>query len=608
MLQPQSIVSVPHEKSDPIPVPTNETADPPCLSLSEHIYQQLSVLIDTNPLTTTTSTDSGSSISSSTDTSSTSSNADKKTRHIQQNLLPYFQPSHRITNTSTSTATVSSSSSSSSSVPTSTTTTTTTTSTNTATTTTDAYITLYGNVHQGHLPAIPNWNTTFRKAYTILFWIRIRTVQEENNIENDNTNTKRTDPTLPKVHMETMSASTAKITMTEPTVETAQYKRILYRFSSAPLSEEHNMDHGTGICVTCSQWKLLPSSVNSTSLSFTGVQNDAENEMEETSTKTTPRPPLSSTRQLQTTLTAYALPYNHASAGSHPTFGKGLRRSNANANHQYASYTQQNLSVNENQWHLIGCTHIYPYLKRPVWTVCIDGANTGNIGTNTGTGGTTNVNANPTNELQYPVLSDISMKQKSTYPSSTIPSHLRSMEYCTVFQNITAGGAIQIPIPTKTDDCKTASELAHELKYQQLLAPTIPIACDVAAISIYPEAISPVIQAIIAEAGPTLVQQKYGHIIPTLPPVPNWSKGCSLAGGPKVGIPLTVHNAALEIQQLSSSVQFACSIVVPFILLLLLQIPQQRQHDWRVHSSRFRGKPTRHPALDWSNPIQNPTS
>lgn len=102
------------------------------------------------------------------------------------------------------------------------------------------------------------------------------------------------------------------------------------------------------------------------------------------------------------------------------------------------------------------------------------------------------------------------------------------------------------------DDTKSASQLAAQIKAERR-GPVLALTLDVAAVSLYSVAISAIVQAVVAEAGPCTGQQKFGHIIPTLPPVANWTKGCSLAGGPKVGIPLTVHGAALPVQQMAAS-------------------------------------------------------
>jgi hypothetical protein len=125
----------------------------------------------------------------------------------------------------------------------------------------------------------------------------------------------------------------------------------------------------------------------------------------------------------------------------------------------------------------------------------------------------------------------------------------------------------------------------------------------VAAVALYPAAISPVVQAVVAEAGPVTAQQKFGRIVPTLPPVANWTKGCSLAGGPKVGIPLTVHGAALEVQQVAASVQFCASAATARILgsTTTTTSSSAAGNDAQTTSSRI-ACPFRLRAWDWSNP------
>ena len=100
---------------------------------------------------------------------------------------------------------------------------------------------------------------------------------------------------LPTASFDT--TTTTNITGTTSYTDTSSNtKHILYRFSLSPLVEEPNMDHGTGVCVTCSQWKVLPSTTltNRTSTSNTS-----------STTTNTPLPPPS--RHVQTTPTIIPL-------------------------------------------------------------------------------------------------------------------------------------------------------------------------------------------------------------------------------------------------------------------------------------------------------------
>ena len=405
----------------------------------------------------------------------------------------------------------------------------------------DAYICLSENVHQATLPPLAHWNTVFRKAYTILFWIRPR-LEEDGAGTNQTNNNSSSQQQQPNLQQAVQSQDEDDDEEDEDGSERSRsnIKRVLYRFSTSAEDSR-----GTGICVTCSPWKIV-------------VADDDDDHDDDAGAQPSRRKP----RQLETTLTAFALPHNNPSKmGVHPpsSTSGGFLRSNSKSQHSkpggsggtpYASWAQQTLQLTENQWHLVACTHVYPYLKRPVWSVCVDGAVLG---------------TGPT-ELHYPVLNETS---KSTSNFETYSNNKsRSMDYCTCLQNITAGGAI-VPVSElaadKTDDQKTASQLQAEAALD-IASPTVPLLLDVAAVSLYAEAISPTIQAVLAEAGPATAQQKDGRIVVTLPPVANWSKGCSLQSGPKVGIPLTVHGTALELQQLVDRVQFAASAVTARVL------------------------------------------
>lgn len=321
----------------------------------------------------------------------------------------------------------------------------------------DAYITFSGNVHQAHLPALYAWNASFRKAYTILFWIRPR--------------------------LGDIIDSPGEVSLTGTSDD--GHRRLLYR-----LATDSDDANATGVCVTCSPWRV--------------VDDSGEN------------------RTLQTTLTAYALPFAHPSKMA----GGGFLRGGGSSSTNFSSWTQQTLELTENTWHLVGCSHVYPYLKRPMWTVSVDGKN---------------LSTGPA-ELHYPVLHETRKLQ-------------RAMEDCQVLQNITAGGAQLMDITPASDDQKPASQLQAEAVAQS--GPVCKLMLDLASLSIYNDAVPLNVQAILADSGPSFSQQQNGACI--LPPVPNWTKGCSLSAGPKVGIPLTVHGLALDVQRLSGSLVFSAT-------------------------------------------------
>jgi hypothetical protein len=339
----------------------------------------------------------------------------------------------------------------------------------------DAYVTFSGDVHQAHLPSIPNWNSSFRKAYTLLFWIRPRLGDQQ--------------PEQQQMQEQHQSSPSAAEKNPDPT----SHRRLLYRFST-----DHNDANGTGVCVTCSPWRV--------------IETEGRSASDNTNRKT----------YLKTTLTAFALPY------SNPAKVGGFLRAGGSSSTAFSSWTQQTLVLEENKWHLVGCTHQYPYLKRPVWNVAVDGAlSHGNDGTN---------------ELHYPVLNEGRRAQN------------RHMTDCMIFHNLTAGGAQKVDAASSSvsDDAKPASQLQDES--ERKTGPIFALHVDLASFSLYNEYVPPNIQAILAEAGPALTQQQQ-HA--TLPPVPNWTKGCSMTSGPKVGIPLSVHGLALEVQRLASSLYFS---------------------------------------------------
>jgi hypothetical protein len=91
----------------------------------------------------------------------------------------------------------------------------------------DAYITLSGDVHTAHLPALADWNAVFRKSYTVLFWLRPRwtvalaspddgAVRPEHSGDNDH-------------RSETDDKNQKEDTIASESVT----RRILYRFSTS---------------------------------------------------------------------------------------------------------------------------------------------------------------------------------------------------------------------------------------------------------------------------------------------------------------------------------------------------------------------------------------
>jgi hypothetical protein len=239
-------------------------------------------------------------------------------------------------------------------------------------------------------------------------------------------------------------------------------KRILYRFSTS------HGDQGLGVCVSVGDWRVVK-------------QKDTSN------------------RTVQTTLTAFSLPF----------LPPGLFQSSDES--EATPYVSAPLDLIENEWSMIGITHVFPYLKRPHWTLCVNGRVTA------------------TGELLYPVLDKTPI-----------------MSFNTLFQNIVSGGAMVLDEDVVTPDHKkTASEL------QSTVYPRLKLSLHLASFCLCNDILSSTIQALLAQAGPALTLQNNGAL-PILPPVANWTKGSSLEG-PNVGIPLVVHGQALQLQQVASS-------------------------------------------------------
>jgi hypothetical protein len=291
----------------------------------------------------------------------------------------------------------------------------------------DGFLSFSEPSHEGQLPVL-EWNTDFRKAYTLLLWVRpVLGEEKETTIHEDNA--------LPQ--------------------------RLLYKFSTS-----HDDASGLGVCVTIGDWRVH-------------VQNDNQEK-----------------RILRTTLTAFSLPNSPAASPL------------ASMDDEAPPYVTAPIELVENEWALIGITHVFPYLKRPHWTICINGR------------------VKATGELLYPVL-DLTPV----------------MQFNTLFQNVVGGGAIVYN--DEEDSRKTASELQTQIHLR------LKLSLHLASFSLSNEALSSTIQALLAQAGPTISLQQDGAL-PTLPPVSNWSKGSSLEG-PNVGIPMVVHGQALQLQQLASA-------------------------------------------------------
>ena len=165
------------------------------------------------------------------------------------------------------------------------------------------------------------------------------------------------------------------------------------------------------------------------------------------------------------------------------------------------------LTLKLRQWSLVSCTHVFPYLKRPQWSLCVNGTTIG-VG-----------------DLPYP--------QTNVMDSNTL------------WQNLVVGGVL---CATNTRTRETNNDASASAS--SITTITKPLVLDVAACSIYPSQVSPALQAVLCEAGVTFATQSP---TPWLPPIANWAKGSSIEAGPKVGIPLAVHPSAPQLQQLAGT-------------------------------------------------------
>jgi hypothetical protein len=199
---------------------------------------------------------------------------------------------------------------------------------------TDAYVIISGKC-QGHLPLL-DWNQNFRKAYTLLMWLRV--VKEEEGDKEEEIEDKEEEEEVDTEEIKDKE---------EDEQDSLPPPRIMYRFATSPDDSE-----ATGICVTCSDWKLSDEG-----------------------------------HHLETELTATALAAN--GTASQPL--------------------KTPLRLSTNTWHLVGFTHVFPYLKRPAWTVTVDGEAIG------------------TGELSYPMLIE-----KRNSPTT--------MEHNTVLHNLVSDG------------------------------------------------------------------------------------------------------------------------------------------------------------------------
>ena len=304
---------------------------------------------------------------------------------------------------------------------------------------------ILGEESYGQLPPL-DWKGSFRKAYSILFWIRpiVGHVIDESSLS--------TSPSLPKEQpirdidtQAQLDADPDAGSGVDVDAHHAETRRLWYRFSTSP-----NDDSGVGICVQSTEWAV----------------------------------------DLQGNLTSNLI-------------GFGLPPK--------TQMMQIPIQLVPNEWSLVGFSHTFPYLKRPQWTVTVNGNIAGRA------------------ELTYPIVDQ--------------PLH-----YSSVLHNLCSGGVRVLQPSAKSDDQKSASELVqrpqstrHSLHFQ------------LATMAVHSDVIGSDIQALLYSGGPTLSLQHYGKVVTPLPPIDNWTKGSSFTG-PNIGIPIAVHGLALDVQHLMDSV------------------------------------------------------
>ena len=312
------------------------------------------------------------------------------------------------------------------------------------------------SVTKGELPVL-DWNAHFRKAYTLLLWVRpVMGEERETTILEDD--------------------------------QCARHTRILYRWATAEDDAS-----ALGICATIGDWQVIDSTPSVTNT---------------TTTTTTNHTTLSTRRMVHSQLTVYSLPHKA------PNLLEPAASNYDSSSLSSAAFMVAPLELEENKWSLIGITHVFPYLKRSHWTLCVNGR----------------VKASA--EMPYPVLDKSPLMSFNTLLQDPVTGG------CAFFGDTSSSN-------NKPDYAKKASELQTQVQ------PRHELKLHVVSFLLSNDAISPTMQALLAQAGPNMSLAKNGDF-PVVPPVANWSKGSSL-DGPNVGVPLVVHGQALNFQQLAAT-------------------------------------------------------
>ena len=355
----------------------------------------------------------------------------------------------------------------------------------------------------GQLPVL-EWNNHFRKAYTLLLWLR---------------------PVASPDELET--------TILEDDQNARYYRRILYRFATA----EDDKSAVGGVCATLGDWRVLELEEDDKD-----GRSKATSSTKLTSLSDRRRP----RRMAHSQLTVYSLPHQapNLSEASTP----------AVPDSSYSDYIIAPLELEEQEWSLVGITHVFPYLKRPHWTLCVNGR------------------VKAQGELAYPSTTTGTLEQPLRNPNMNFNTLLQDPVKggCTVLSSFRKRGQ------SKPDSAKKASELQTQVHY-----PRHGLKLHLASFLLSNDAFSPTVQALLAQAGPNMSLASHGSV-PTLPPVANWSKGSSLEG-PNVGIPLVVHGQALTVQQLAAT----CILWASAVEARLLGRPSSSQSQQQQQKQRI---------------------
>jgi hypothetical protein len=314
------------------------------------------------------------------------------------------------------------------------------------------------------------WYSHCRKAYTFLIWVRPRVIPN-----GDDSSTYSTSPQV----LYRISSSSGVATSANPASE------------KAPL-----LQHQASLSSGGSQHSSAPAPATCQGIVCTIAPNSYR--VVSTSAPTTSSSSAPLLVQMSLVVT--------------PLFDSA---SNADATGDASSSYTHTITLQNQEWQLIGLTHTFPYLKRPQWTCTVNGQV-----------------AVQKDNIPYPTPMTGSSTASPANPVSTNVG----LADVTVLSGL--GGPILA-------SASSFEESEGPPKYDGA------IRWDFCSLAFFGVPVAPRLQALIAEAGPTLSCHR---VAPWIPAIPNATKGSTLTvqAGPKVGIPLSVHPHALALQRLSA--------------------------------------------------------